>query len=253
MKILLKVSAIVALAASAPFASADSLNLASYGSTTGFSQSGVNTGSLNNTAMQFNPTSQPISGSSLPQLPTTTTAFELNPGGVWESPEAGSAWVGVATSAGPVGTSNPAFGYYTFQTSFNAAGGSNYAGSLKVDADDTTSVWLDYGTANQQQLVMMGSLGSDGHCSDNPPSCLVTDTISLVNLTLLAGSNTLTFVVEQMGTGPTGGSGDPSGVDFVANLQSPTATTPTPEPNPLILLGTGLLGSAGLLLRRKRS
>jgi hypothetical protein len=63
----------------------------------------------------------------------------------------------------------------------------------------------------------------------------------------LSGTNTLTFVVQQQGTGPVGGTGDPSGLDFDASL------TTVPEPSTLLLLGTGLVGSAGALFRRKRA
>ena len=113
MKNLLKVSAIVAaLAASAPFATADSLTLASYGSTAGFTQPGVNPGALNNTAMEFNPTFQSLLGSQNPQGTPSSPAFELNPGLVWTAPAAGSAWVGIAADAGPTGNNNPAKGFY---------------------------------------------------------------------------------------------------------------------------------------------
>jgi hypothetical protein len=63
----------------------------------------------------------------------------------------------------------------------------------------------------------------------------------------LAASNTLTFIVEQAGTQGPGGTSNPSGVDFDGVL------TATPEPNSLILLGTGLLGAAGLLFRKRQT
>ena len=221
------------------FASADTFTLGSWGT----GQPNPNPTNINTTMnfAGFQAIPQPVPNplpAILPQNGASPTFF-LDPSNVWNPALANSTWVGEAATAGPVGTVNPAFGYYTFTTQFTATG--IYSGFIDVMADDTTEVLL-----NGNLLITLGGLGGDSHCADNKPTCLVEDKVSLTDLNL-SGVNTLTFVVQQQGTGPVGGTGDPSGLDFDASLTS------VPEPSSLLLLGTGLIGSAGALLRRMRA
>jgi hypothetical protein len=187
--------------------------------------------------------SPPAVASAPPLANGTGSTYALTPGTVWAPALGSSAWVGSTATAGPGGV-NPPYGYYQFNTDFTAVGGI-YSGTIDVLADDTVEVLL-----NGSPIIGFAPLGSDVHCADTPPNCTTPDLVTLSNITLLAGAdaNVLTFIVEQAGL--EGTTADPAGVDFTASLVGDDA--PAPEPSSLILLGSGLLGGAGLVFRRRR-
>jgi hypothetical protein len=235
MKNFLKISALAAvLVASATFASADTIQLGSFSTTSGNNLGNANS-ALTYTGYVVGINTGPATVSA-PTNAFVAPTYTLNPGTVWIAPLTNSTYVGSTAASGPVGTVNPAFGYYTYTTTFLASG--LYGGTISILADDTTAVFL-----NGVQVVPFGALGGNSKCADGTPNCTVLSTYSFGGQ--LSGTNSLQFVVRQAGDGAVGA--DPSGLDFNATLTS------VPEPNTLLMLGTGLMGSAGMLFRRMRS
>jgi PEP-CTERM motif len=219
MKLYWKASAIGAvLALVTAFVSADSIQLGSY------QTGGPNLGN-GNTAVAF------VGGS--------TTTFTLNPDGVWAAAGDDSVWVSNNAGSGPGGSVVEPTAVYSYTTTFTTLS-SNYTGSISILADDTADVIF-----NGHTLEPGGSLGTDAHCASGPPNCTTPTLITLPTRDFLAGLNTLQFDVQQEIA--------ETGLDFSGSVTSAVSVAAISEPGTLLLLGTGLIGFAGALMRRSRA
>jgi PEP-CTERM motif len=155
----------------------------------------------------------------------------------WAGPLAGSSWISFATTGD---TSNPGFivvpngTAVTFSQTFSLSGTVTSA-SLNVLADDTTSVWI-----NGTEIASANLGGSYPTCSSLPIGCL-TGTEGIFTTAQLApylvdGTNTISFVVYQE-------AGSSYGLDYAGMIA-------TPEPESLMLLGSGLFGLAAFGRRK---
>jgi hypothetical protein len=222
------------LAASASFAYADVINFASTSGTVNFTGSIASGGPFSTNPNTFASNAAPVASSF------------VSPAGVWSPAIAGSTWVSNNAGAGPGGGVIEPNGYYTYTTTLVSAAGGAYTGTFNIMADDTVAVYLGApSTINSLSVpfILAGGIGTDAQCADNKPTCTRLDTVSW-NPTLATGGNVLTFVVEQTGLAS-------EGLDFAGSISSVTRPPGTPEPNSLILLGTGLVGAAGMFFRRR--
>ena len=235
MNLCKKLSALGAvLVISTAFASADTIDLVSgSGSTNYVGYSSTATGTP---AVQFGSNNTPaactVSG---------CQTYTVSPLSVWSpagtaADGAPSTWESYDYNSGPDGSeaTPDANGFYTYTTNFMLSDTTNWSGEITALADDTVAIYL-----NGNLILAAGTIGTDAHCADAAPNCLTSGTGFITSSDLVSGFNQFLFVVDQSGSSY-------QGLDYYGQI------TQTPEPNTLLLLGTGLLGSAGALFRKMR-
>jgi hypothetical protein len=164
----------------------------------------------------------------------STSTFNISPGTVWHSAIGSSSWVSFNAASGPTSGYVAPNGDYIYHTTFNITSAASDLGTLSVLADDTVSIFLN-GNLILASAGPMGSGNSYTKCADVGPNCVTPLSFNFTGFT--NGLNTLTFDVKQVNLAN-------EGLDFSGSI-----VDPVPEPLPLALLGTGLLGLVGISRR----
>ena len=165
----------------------------------------------------------------LPPDGAASPTYDIGTGGVWAGPVGDSSYVSFNPNTSPHGSYTAANGYYDYRI-INVPGGvSGQTLTLTVLADDTVAVFDNY------RKVLDYAPGPFPMCATTQPNCTSPETFSFT----LQGADVINFIVHQANANATG-------LDYYGT------TSVTPEPSSLMLLGTGLVGSAGAMLRRFR-
>ncbi len=188
MKCISKISALAAvLAATASFASADTILGSWATSNPGFGNTAVVYGGYNAPVIPFTPGSTSATVSIAPNVAWA-------PAGSAGTPPVLSQWVSFEAGTG-VGPSVVApNGTYSYFTTFT--GNAYDSGSIFILADDTTDVYMN------GHLLQAANTGANSVCQTGPPNCTVALQVTLADF--VTGTNVLEFDVDQTNLVSTG-------------------------------------------------
>lgn len=191
----------------------------------------------NATIVSFDSNAQDTTNST--RFGTVDLSGNLHPNPAWAGAFPGSDWISYGSTGDhedPGYFSPPDGTLVTFTTEFTLIGAIT-GGSLKVLADDSTSVYL-----NGHKLIA-ADLRPGGKCASDPIGCLLSTegvfTFAELAPFLVDGVNTLSFGVVQTG-------GSSFGLDFAGKVDDGA----TPEPATAAFIGAGLIVLAALRRRK---